>query len=509
MSAPTLIVFLAVVLTVLWASHRAARKAHRSAGLASRTLSPLSNALAMSGEYMSVASLLGISGLVFAGGFDGLLYAVGFLAGWPVVLFLLAEPLRNLGRFGFADVLSYRLEATRVRTAADAASVAVVVFYLVPQLVAAGKLTQMLLGVPYTAGVVGVGLPMVLYAALGGRAVATRVQIFKAVLLLAGSSFMVLAALSRVDYSTEALFRQATQVHALGEAIMAPGLLIPAPLDVVSLGIALVFGTAGLPHILARFFTVADAPATRRSAFYATVVLAYFYALTFAIGFAAVVLVTGDPAFLGADGGLVGGHDMAALYLARVVGGELFLGIVAAVTFATILAVVSGLTLAGAAALSPHVHGGARGLPAGLAGGLIGAMAIPLALAFHGHDVAYLVGLAFAVAASANFPTLLLAVTWRGLTTRGALAGTLMGLVSTLALTLLGPAVWVDVLGRPEPVFPSRYPALYSVTLAFVAAWLASLTDHGPRAEAERGAFDEQHLRSQGGPGQADGIRRP
>ncbi|MEX2517177.1 MAG: cation acetate symporter [Gammaproteobacteria bacterium] len=471
----------------------------------------LQNGLAISGDFMSAASFLGISALVFTSGFDGLIYSIGFLVGWPIILFLLAERLRNLGKYTFADAVSFRLAALPIRSLAACGTLAVVLLYLIAQLVGAGQLIQVLFGLPYHYAVFLVGVLMILYVTFGGMLATTWVQIIKAVLLLSGATFMSIAVLAKFGFSFELLFRTAVDVHPEGFSIMAPGGLVTDPVSAISLGLALMFGTAGLPHILMRFFTVSDAREARRSVFFATGFIGYFYILTFVIGFGAIILVGTDPAYRNMAGGLIGGSNMAAVHLAHAVGGDVFLGFISAVAFATILAVVSGLTLSGASALSHDLyasvikkgHAGEREevLVSRCATIGLGIIAILLGILFQQQNVAYMVGLAFAIAASVNFPILLLSMYWRGLTTRGATAGGAIGLLTAVGMMLLGPTIWVDILGNAEAIVPYKHPALFSMTAAFVSIWLISKLDKSPRAMEERKAFHWQYLRSQTGLG--------
>ncbi len=474
------------------------------------------NGLAIAGDYMSAASFLGISGLVYMKGYDGLIYSIGFLVGWPVILFLISEQLRNLGKYTFADVASYRLRQTPIRTLAALGSIAVVILYLIAQMVGSGKLIQILFGLPYEFAVILVGVLMIAYVAFGGMLATTWVQVIKAVLLLSGATFMALAVLAYFDFSFEGLFKGATEVHASGIDIMSPGGLVSDPVSAISLGIALMFGTAGLPHILMRFFTVADAKEARKSVFYATGFIGYFYILTFIIGFGAIVLVSQNPEYLdAAKGTLLGGNNMAAIHLSHAVGGDLFLGFISAVAFATILAVVSGLTLAGASAVSHDLY--ANVIAAGkvdeqtemkvskYATIAIGIIAIILGIAFEKQNIAFMVGLAFAIAASANFPILFLSIYWKKLTTRGAVLGGSLGLATAVLLVILGPIVWVQILGNAEAIFPYKYPALFSVTVAFVGIWFFSITDNSEEAQKEREMFEAQDVRCQTGIG-ADGA---
>ncbi|WP_453967535.1 cation acetate symporter [Bradyrhizobium elkanii] len=482
------------------------------------------NGLAIAGDYMSAASFLGISGLVYTSGYDGLIYSVGWLVGWPVVTFLIAEQLRNLGKFTFADVASFRLGQTRIRILAACGSLVTVAFYLIAQMVGAGKLIQLLFGLDYWIAVILVGGLMMIYVTFGGMKATTWVQIIKAVLLLFGATFMAGAVLYKFGFSPEALFAKATEVHPKKLAIMEPGSLISNPLSAISLGLALMFGTAGLPHILMRFFTVKDAQAARKSVFYATGFIGYFYILTFIIGFGAITLVSTDLAFL--DAGILektksgiaaikGGSNMAAIHLADAVGGNLFLGFISAVAFATILAVVSGLALAGASSISHDIYAmvikGGRANEqdevrvSKIATLFLGVLAIVLGIIFENQNVAFMVGLAFAIAASCNFPVLVMSIFWKNLTTRGALIGGLLGLISADVGVILSPAVWEVTLGFAKGSAPIKLdnPALFSMAIAFASIWLISVLDRSARAGTDRDGFDAQFVRSQTGIGAA------
>lgn len=469
------------------------------------------NGMAIAGDYMSAASFLGISGLVYLKGYDGLIYSIGFLVGWPLILFLVAERLRNLGKYTFADVASFRLRQTPIRTLAALGAIATVTLYLIAQMVGSGKLIQILFGLPYEVAVILVGLLMILYVTFGGMLATTWVQIIKAGLLLAGATFMAIAVMAHFGFSLETLFAKAVEVHPTHDAIMSPGGLVSDPVSAISLGIALMFGTAGLPHILMRFFTVGDAKEARKSVFYATGFIGYFYILTFIIGFGAIVMVATNPHYLDAAGKILGGNNMAAIHLSHAVGGNFFLGFISAVAFATILAVVSGLTLAGASAISHDLYANVfrRGEVnemqemriTKIATVGMGVVAILLGIAFEKQNIAFMVGLAFAIAASANFPVLFLSMFWKKLTTRGAVIGGSLGLATAVLLVILGPIVWVQILGNETAVFPYKYPALFSVSVAFIGIWFFSVTDKSRNAEAEREAFEAQDIRSQTGIG--------
>ena len=475
------------------------------------------NGLAIAGDYMSAASFLGISGLVFASGFDGLIFSIGWLVGWPVITFLMAERLRNLGKFTFADVAAYRFSQTPIRSFAATGSLVVVAFYMIAQMVGAGQLIKVLFGLEYQYAVVIVGVLMMMYVLFGGMTATTWVQIIKAVMLLCGATFMALAVLYQFNFNPEALFAKAVEVHAKHDLIMAPGGLIKDPISAISVGLALMFGTAGLPHILMRFFTVPSAAEARKSVGWATTWIGYFYILTFIIGFGAIVMLTQDPASYYVDGdiakGLKGGGNMAAVHLANAVGGNVFLGFISAVAFATILAVVAGLTLSGASAVSHDLYAtvfkkGNADSAAELRVSKItticlGILAVILGILFEKENVAYMVMLAFAIACSANFPVLFMSVLWKDCTTRGAVAGGTVGLLMSVGLTVLSPAVWEAVLlnEKGSAPFPYSSPALFSMSAAFFVIWLVSILDRSAQASKERAAFLAQQVRSETGIG--------
>ena len=485
-------------------------------------ISGFQNGLAIAGDYMSAASFLGISAMVFMRGYDGLIYSTGFLVGWPIVLFLVAERLRNLGKFTFTDVVAYRLKQTPVRVFAASGSLLVVIFYLIAQMVGAGKLIELLFGLDYIYAVILVGVLMVCYVLFGGMLATTWVQIIKAVMLLSGATFMSFMILKHAGFSFETMFKQATDIHEKGTHILGPGPLVKNPIDAISLGMALMFGTAGLPHILMRFFTVPDAKEARKSVFVATGLIGYFYLLTFIIGFGAIIFVTKDnPHFFHQvmkEGKsvyeLIGGNNMAAIHLSEALGGNLFLGFISAVAFATILAVVAGLALSGASAVSHDIY--ASVIRKGQATQqeemrvskmttlALGVLSIIFGVMFESQNVAFMVGLAFAIAASANFPVLMLSMFWKGLTTRGAVAGGFTGLILALVLIVLGPTVWVSVLHHEKAIFPYGNPAIFSIPAAFIVGWLVSILDNSEQAKKDREGFESQYVRSMTGIGAAD-----
>ena len=518
--------FVVFVLLTLGITYWAAKRTRSAAQFyaAGGGITGFQNGLAIAGDYMSAASFLGISGLVYKSGYDGLIYSVGFLVGWPIVMFLIAEPLRNLGKFTFADVASFRFQQAPIRILAACGTLVVVAFYLIAQMVGAGKLIQILFGLDYWIAVVMVGGLMIVYVTFGGMVATTWVQIIKACLLLAGATFMAFMVLSHFGFSMENLFAAAVQAHPKHDAIMEPGQLVTNPVGALSLGLALMFGTAGLPHILMRFFTVANAQNARKSVFYATGFIGYFYILTFIIGFGAIALVSTNPEFLNGDliakgknaiEAIRGGDNMAAIHLSAAVGGHVFLGFISAVAFATILAVVSGLTLSGASAVSHDLYATVfKGGKANeqdeirvskLATVVLGIIAVYLGIAFEKSNVAFMVGLAFAIAASCNFPVLLMSLMWRGMTTRGAVIGGFLGLASAVAGVVFSPAVWEAVMGHPKgsAPFPYSNPALFSMTIAFVGIWLFSKLDSSERGRVDQAGFDSQFVRSETGIGAA------
>ena len=474
------------------------------------------NGMAIAGDYMSAASFLGISGMIYLSGYDGLIYAVGFLVGWPVILFLMAEKLRNLGKFTFTDIAAYRLDQTKIRILAAFGSLSVVTLYLIAQMVGAGKLIQILFGMDYEYAVILVGAMMIIYVTFGGMLATTWVQIIKAVLLLSGVTFMGMMVLSHFNFSFTDLATQAVATHSKGQAIMAPGGFITDPISAISLGMALMLGTAGLPHILMSFFTVGNAKEARKSVVYATGFIGYFYLIIAVIGLGAIVFLNSpEGAQYYADGKLIGGGNMAAIHLSHVVGGDIFLGFISAVAFATILAVVSGLTLAGASSISHDIY--AIVLRKGKASEedeikvskrsviIIGVVGVILGIAFEKQNIAFMVGLAFAIAASANFPILFLSIYWKKLTTRGAFIGGFIGLITAVVLVILSPTIWVEILGNAEAIFPYKHPALFSVSAAFIGIWFFSITDKSESAKREIESFEAQNVRAETGIG-ADGA---
>lgn len=515
---PKTVMFLIFVIATLGVTYWAAQRTKTAKDFytAGGGITGFQNGLAIAGDYMSAASFLGITALVYAQGYDGLIYAIGFLVGWPIIMFLMSERLRNLGKFTFADVASFRFQQTPIRVFSALAGISIVLLYLIAQMVGAGALIQTLFGMSFEFAVIIVGILIIAYVTFGGMLATTWVQIIKAVLLLFGATFMAVGALYLSGFSFETLFQSAIDKHAKGDAIMYVGGLVKDPISAISLGIALMFGTAGLPHILMRFFTVPDAKEARKSVFYATGFIGYFYILTFIIGMGAVAFVLGNPAYFNADGSMIGGKNMPAVHLAHALGGDFFLGFISAVAFATILAVVAGLTLAGASAISHDIYANVINRNASeekevmvsrVATIVLGIAAILLGIAFQSQNIAFMVGLAFTIAASTTFPVLIMSMYWKNMTTRGAVVGGYLGLISAVAMVVMGPNVWVQVLGNAQAIVPYSNPALFTVVIAFAGIWFFSVTDKSERAMAERELFDAQFIRSQTGIG-AEGASK-
>ncbi len=552
-----IVMFGVFVAGTLWITKWAAAKTTSAASFytAGGGITGFQNGLAIAGDYMSAASFLGISAMVMGTGYDGLIYSIGFLVGWPIITFLMAERLRNLGKFTFADVAGYRFAPGPIRAFAASGTLIVVAFYLIAQMVGAGQLIKLLFGLDYGYAVAIVGILMMVYVLFGGMTATTWVQIIKACMLLAGVTFMAFMVLSRYGFSPEALFSAAVDIKTtaaetakatalaaataasaaattpeatdaaaaalakanamdpakIGHSIMGPGGFLKDPISAISFGMALMFGTAGLPHILMRFFTVPDAKEARKSVLWATTWIGYFYILIFIIGFGAITLVTTNPEMANQIKG--GGANMAAVLVAKVVGGDVFFGFISAVAFATILAVVAGLTLSGASAVSHDLyatlfkHGKADSASelrvSRITTVCLGVLAVVLGLAFEKQNIAFMVALAFAVAASANFPVLFMSVLWKDCTTKGAVIGGFLGLASSVILTVVSPAVWEATLGNPKGSawFPYSSPALFSMTIGFVGVWLFSVLDRSPQAAKERAAFPAQQVRSETGLG--------
>ena len=522
LNIPAVIMFFVFIVATMGITKWAASKTKSASDFytAGGGISGFQNGLAIAGDYMSAASFLGISGMIFLHGFDGMIYAIGFLVGWPIILFLMAEKLRNLGKFNFTDIAAYRLDEQKIRILAAFGSLTVVTFYLIAQMVGAGKLIELLFHIPYAWSVVIVGALMIIYVTFGGMLATTWVQIIKAVLLLGGVTIMALLVLATtgINFSFANLAETAVNLHAKKDAILAPGSFVSDPIASISLGLALMLGTAGLPHILMRFFTVGNAKEARKSVVYATGFIGYFYLLIAVVGLGGIVYLM-DPnvnsAYLDAAGKLIGGNNMAAVHLAQATGGSIFLGFISAVAFATILAVVAGLALAASNSIAHDLY--AIVIRKGQATDaeemkvskrtviVIGIVAVLLGFAFENQNIAFMVGLAFAVAASANFPILILSIYWSKLTTRGAFIGGFIGLLTAVILVVLSKTVWVTIFGFETAIFPYTQPALFSILAAFIGIWFFSITDKSARAEEDKAGFEAQKIRAETGIG-ADGA---
>lgn len=502
-------IFVLFVIATLLVSYWASKRTSSSQDFytAGGQITGAQNGLAIAGDYMSAASFLGISGLVFIFGFDGLVFALGALAGWPIMVFLLAKRVRNLGSYTFVDVVSMRLERTKIRLVTILSTLVIVILYLIAQMVGAGKLIQLLFGLPYEVAVIAISILVLAYVTFGGMLAATWIQIIKAVLLLTGVTIIAFLVLKTFHFDLEFLFASAAENHPKGEAALAPGLLFDSPVQVLTIMVSMLFGTLGLPHILMRLFTVPNMYEAKKSAFYASMCIGYFYLALIIVGFGAVALLYGNPAYYDAAGQLIGGSNMTAIHLTTEIGGSVLTGFMSAVSFATILAVVAGLTVTGTAAISHDLYAEVlcKGKPnprlelrlTRIMTVVIGVIAMLLGILFQNENVAFIATMPMVVSASVNFPVLFLSLFWPGLTTKGAVLGALIGLISSMILIVVGPQVWVSVLGFDEALFPYDYPALFTLPLALLSAWLFSTTDRGARATQDRENYHNLLLQSE------------
>lgn len=500
--------FLLFVVATLIISYWASKKTTSSAAFytAGGKITAGQNGLAIAGDFMSAASFLGISGLIFMIGFDGILVAVAALSGWPLMLFLMSERVRNLGRYTFTDVVSYRLKKRPIRLLATLSSVSIIVSYLIAQMVGAGKLIEVLFGMPYELAIFLVGGLVVIYVTAGGMLATTWVQLIKAVLLLSGAFLICLLAFGQTGFSLSNIVTQAVETHPLDTQILLPGSFFTDPIQIITLAVSMMFGVLGLPHILMRLFTVADMQTARKSVFYASGLMGLFYAMTILIGFAAIVFVMDNPNYY-SEGQLIGGINMAAVHLSHALGGDLLMGFMSAVAFSTILAVVAGLTVSGAAAISHDIY--AEVICAGkpnekvesrisrIVVGVLALLAVCLGLLFEDQNVAFIAIMPMVISASVNFPILLLAMYWRGFTTHGAIIGGSVGFVLSIGLIVVGPGVWVKVIGFDAPLFPYDYPALFTMTTAFVVMYIVSILDRSATAQSDREKFAAQLIQAE------------
>ncbi|HKQ77054.1 MAG TPA: cation acetate symporter [Blastocatellia bacterium] len=505
------LVFIAITLYITWwaARRSAGSSAYFAAG---RSLTAWQNGVAVAGDYMSAASFLGIAGIIAFQGYDGFMYSVGWLVAYLTVLLVVAEPLRNAGKYTMADVLAYRLSPRPVRAMGSLSTLTVSAFYMVAQMVGAGALVSLLLkdtGITFHSAVIGIGVLMIVYVVFGGMLATTWVQIIKAILLMSGTVLLSVLVLKHFGFSLGNFFAAITQVsyhdaqgNAVTQNFLTPGLRYKPPygaLDLISLGMALIFGTAGLPHILVRFYTVPDAKTARVSVVWAMLIIGSFYILTTFLGFGAATIVGRD--FIGKNGGI----NMSAPLLAQKLGGDLFFAFISAIAFATILAVVAGLTISASTSFAHDfwtnvLHRGKERSPgeeirvARVTAFVVGAVAILIAILLGPNaNVAFLVALAFAVAASANLPVIVLSLFWRRFNTRGAVAGLATGLLSSLVLILLSPSIM-----KGGAIFPLENPGIVSIPLGFLGAALGALTGREPEAEEK---FTELNVRANTGLG--------
>jgi cation/acetate symporter len=513
--------FVAATLVVTWWSAR--RSSGASAYFAAgRRITGWQNGLAIGGDYMSAASFLGIAGMIAFTGYDGFLYSVGFLVAYLTVLFVVAEPLRNTGKYTMADVLAFRMSPRPVRAMASLSTLTVSTFYMIAQMVGAGGLVKLLLpGVSYEMAVVGVGVLMIVYVVFGGMLATTWVQIIKAVLLISGSLLLSVLVMRHFDYSFTKFIDAIAHVSFHKDGVLVtknflePGLKFGAavthgwgPLDMISLGLALVLGTAGLPHVLVRFYTVPDARTARASVVWAMIIIGAFYLMTTFLGFGAATILT--PDHIAVDG--KPNDNMAAPLLAQALGGEVLFAFISAVAFATILAVVAGLTISASTSFAHDfwtnvVHHTREHRPgeevfvARVTAFVVGAISIVLAIKLQAINVAFLVGLAFAVAASANLPAIVFSIFWRRFNTSGAVTGMAVGLLSSILLILISPSVMgtdAKALIQGVPLFPLKNPGIVSIPLGFLGAILGTLLS---RERASVAKFVELEVRANTGLG--------
>ncbi|RDU36783.1 cation acetate symporter [Neobacillus piezotolerans] len=478
--------FLFIVLLTLVITYYASKRTKTTSDFytADSSLTGFQNGLAIAGDYMSAASFLGIAGMVALSGFDGFFYSIGFLVAYLVVLYLVAEPLRNLGKFTMADMIAARFKEKKVRGVVALNTITISIFYMIAQLVGAGALIKLLLGIDYIYSVLIVGTLMTVYVVFGGMTATSWVQIAKAVLLMVGTFIISVIVFAKFDFSVFKMFNEMKAATPLGEAFLNPGNKFKNPLDTISLNLALVLGTAGLPHILIRFFTVKDAITARKSVIYATWIIGIFYVMTVFLGFGAAKFVGYDKIVAANAAG-----NMAAPLLAEAIGGEFLFAFISAVAFATILAVVAGLVLSAASAFAHdfYAHILKKGTAtekqqvkvARFASIGVAVLSILLALFAQKMNVAFLVSLAFAVAASANLPVILLTIFWKKFNTAGAITGMIVGLASALLMVAISPNIWSPEAGAAilvgEPLVTLTNPGIVSIPMGFLAAIIGTL----------------------------------
>jgi len=502
-SSVAVIMFFVVIAVTLVITYWAARRSHTTSQLyaAGGQIKGWQNGFAIAGDLISASTILGGVGMFYASGYDTNIYFMGSLLGLTFTLALIAGPLRRMGKYTFADVVAARLSPVPMRSFAAISALVVTLMYLIGQMIGAGGLIEILFGIDYTYAVILIGGLMVVYVAFGGMLATTWVQIIKAMILVFSIVVLSLLVLVQTGFNLGSLYDKAEEVHKLGDSLFLAGGMKMSAISQASLMIALVLGTPGLPHVLMRFFTVRDPTTARRSIVISMVIVSIIYALVFSvIGAGAVAFITGNPDYVTDTGALRGGSNMATLHLASFVGGDVLLGLIAAVAFATILAVVAGLNVAASSAISHDLYANvfARGrhderkeaIVFRATSVVVGGLAILLGIAFEGQNIIYLTGMLYSVAASACFPILLMSIYWKRLTTIGAVTGGIVGLVSSVGLMILGPNIWVQVMGNAAPIFPIDNPAIISAPAAFIVMIVVSLLtrDESVQTPASAGA---------------------
>jgi cation/acetate symporter len=497
-SAVSISLFFAVIVVTLAITYWAQKRSRTTSELyaAGGKIKAWQNGWAIAGDLLSASTFLGGIGMVFMAGYDAVVYAFAPLLGFVVMLGFIAGPMRRLGRFTFVDAAATRLSPTPIRIIGALSGLAVTLMYLIGQMLGVGGLIEILFGIPYEAAVVLVGILMVIYVAFGGMLATTWVQLTKAVILVFGVSLLALLALAQTNFSIDELYERASAVHKMGTGLLQPGGMRFSAIESASLSIALILGMPGMPHLLMRFFTVPDATTARRSlAISITIVGIVYYIVYFILGAAGVALLAANPDYTDASGMVPGGSNMVALHLARFLGGDVLFGLIAAVAFATILAVVAGLTVAAASSISHDLYSKViarenrsertEKLVFRVSTVVIGVLGIGLGIAFKGQNILFVTGLVFSIGASACFPILLMAMYWSRLTTAGAVAGGATGLALSIGLIVLGPSVWVQILGNATPIIPLSQPAIISAPAAFIVMILVSLVTREAARPAE------------------------
>lgn len=483
-----IVLFFLVIAATLAITYWAQKRSKSTAELyaAGGKIKPWQNGWAIAGDLLSASTFLGGAGMFFSAGYDSTIYTFGPLIGFVIMLAYIAGPMRRLGRFTFVDAAATRLSPVPIRIVGAVSALAVTLMYLIGQMLGAGGLIEILFGIPYNISVIIIGALMVIYVAFGGMLATTWVQLIKAFILTGGMMFVSFLCLAQTGFSMDTLYARAGEVHALGASLFLPGGMKLSSIEATSLLLAFVLGIPGMPHILMRFFTVPDATAARRSLVIGmSVVGVVYYLVFFIIAPSGVAFLTNNPDFMAPGGDVPGGSNMVALHLARYLGGDALLGIMAAAAFATILAVVAGLTVAAASSISHDLYSKviARDNPSEkrermifrVSSVVIGAIGIALGIAFEGQNILFLTGLVFAIAASACFPILVMAMFWSRLTTAGAVAGGFTGLILSVGLIIAGPSVWVQILGHTAPIFPLSQPTIVSAPSAFIVMIVVSL----------------------------------